>query len=144
VHPQPTAVDEPIRPSSFIARHDRAIRFAILVLIYLLVAHVLPRPANVNPAGWRITGIFLATIAGLMLQPLPGAAVVLIGLMMFVLVGRMPMQEALAGFSSPTVWLVVAAMMIARVLRATPASPDASHFYSSASSARARLACRTR
>lgn len=118
MNPQIAAVDAP--PSdSFVARHGRAVRIAILIALYLVVAHVLPRPESVAPAGWRITAIFLATIAGLMLQPLPGAVVVLIGLMMFVLVGRMPMQEALSGFASPSVWLVVAAMMISRVLRDT-------------------------
>jgi hypothetical protein len=34
-----------------------------------MVAHVFPRPESVTPANWRITGIFLATVAGLMLQP---------------------------------------------------------------------------
>ena len=77
----------------------------------------MPRPQNVSPGGWRITATFLATIAGLMLPPLPGAPLVLIGLMMFVLVGGMPMAEALTGFSSPSVWLVLAAMITARVLR---------------------------
>jgi divalent anion:Na+ symporter, DASS family len=121
VPPQISAVDEP-RPAASAARHSsqgRALRLAILVAIYLLVAHVFPRPESVSPAGWRITGIFLATIAGLMLQPLPGAVIVVIGLMMFVLVGRIPMPEALSGFSAPSVWLVVAAMMMSRVLRDT-------------------------
>ena len=93
---------------SFFERHRRRIGGLIaLAAIYLVVAHLLPRPQNVSPAGWRITAIFLATIAGLMLQPLPGAALVLIGLMMFVLVGGLPMAEALSGFSSPSVWLVL-------------------------------------
>jgi divalent anion:Na+ symporter, DASS family len=91
----------------------------LLVAIYLLVAHVMPRPANVEPAGWRNTGIFLATIAGLMLQPLPGAVIVLVGLMMFVLIGGLTMAQVLAGFSAPTVWLVLAAMLMSRVLRET-------------------------
>jgi DASS family divalent anion:Na+ symporter len=54
-----------------------------------------------------------------MLQPLPGAALVLIGLMAFVLVGGMSMADALTGFGSPSVWLVLAAMITARVLRDT-------------------------
>jgi DASS family divalent anion:Na+ symporter len=83
----------------------------------VIVAYVVPRPANVQPAGWRITAIFLATIAGLMIQPLPGAPLVLIGLMMFVLLGGMTMGEALSGFATPTVWLVLTAMVTARVLR---------------------------
>jgi DASS family divalent anion:Na+ symporter len=106
-------------PPSFFSLHRRTIGLLALVAIYLVVAHLLPRPERVTPQGWRITGIFLATIAGLMMQPLPGAVLVLIGLMMFVLIGRLPMGEALSGFSSPSVWLVLAAMLISRVLRDT-------------------------
>jgi DASS family divalent anion:Na+ symporter len=95
----------------------RILGLTALVALYLFIAHVLPRPSGVEPAGWRITAVFLATIAGLMIQPLPGAPLVLIGLMMFVLVGGMTMGEALAGFATPTVWLVLTAMVTARVLR---------------------------
>ena len=97
----------------------RAPRFAALVAIYLLVAHVLPAPAGVSAAGWRITGIFVATIAGLMLQPVPGAAVVVAGLVALVFIGGVPMTRALGGFAAPPVWLVLAAMMLARAMRDT-------------------------
>ncbi len=43
-----------------------------------------------------------------MIQPLPGAALVLAGFMMFVVIGGMPIAEALSGYSSPPVWLVLA------------------------------------
>lgn len=118
----PALAAAPAAPSQqpFLARHrQRVVGLAALVAIYAVVAHVLPRPANVSPAGWRITAIFLATIAGLMLQPLPGAALVLLGLMMFALVGGLSMAEALSGFASPSVWLVLAAMITARALRST-------------------------
>ena len=105
---------------SFVQLHRRRLGGLIaLAAIYVAVAYLVPRPQAVSPAGWRITATFLATIAGLMLQPLPGAPLVLIGLMMFVLVGGMSMAEALSGFSSPSVWLVLAAMITARVLRDT-------------------------
>jgi DASS family divalent anion:Na+ symporter len=116
---QVSAVPNPVvaTPSAQAGGGRRLAGLAALVAIYLLVAHVLPRPESVTPANWRITGIFLATVAGLMLQPMPGAVVVLVGLMMFVLVGRMPMAEALNGYAAPSVWLVLGAMMISRVLR---------------------------
>lgn len=92
-------------------------RLLALVGIYVITAHVLPPPGGVTPEGWRVTAVFLSTVAGLMLQPLPGAVVVIIGLTMLVLVGGIPMNEALAGFSTPSVWLVLGAMLISRVLR---------------------------
>jgi DASS family divalent anion:Na+ symporter len=97
----------------------QAWRLVALAAVYVLIAHVLPPPEGVTPAGWRLTAVFLATIAGLMLQPLPGATVVLIGLTLFVLVGQLPLARALSGYASPSVWLVLSAMLMARVLRDT-------------------------
>ena len=51
----------------------KPVRLLALVAIYVIVAHVLPAPDGIDAQGWRITGIFFATIAGLMLQPLPGS-----------------------------------------------------------------------
>ncbi len=95
----------------------RHVRLIALVVIYFVVAHVLPPPDGVDPQGWRITGIFFATIAGLMLQPLPGSQVVLLGITALILVGRVPMERALSGYATPSVWLVLAAMMMSRALR---------------------------
>ena len=97
-------------------------RLLALAAVYVLVAHVLPRPVGIEPDGWRITALFLTTIAGLMLQPLPGAAVVPFGLVLFVLLGGLPMARALDGFASPSVWLVLGAMLMSRVLRDTGVS----------------------
>ena len=46
----------------------KPVRLLALVAIYVIVAHVLPAPDGIDAQGWRITGIFFATIAGLMLQ----------------------------------------------------------------------------
>ena len=98
---------------------SRPARLIALIALYLFVAVVCPRPAAVTPDGWRITALFLASIAGLMIQPLPGAALVLISLTLFVLVGHLPATRVLAGFSSPSVWLVLTAMLMSRALRDT-------------------------
>ncbi len=101
---------------------SRTARLLALLFLYVLIAHVLPAPEGITPAGWRITGIFLATIAGLMLEPIPGAAIVIVGVTMLVLVGGLPLREALSGYSSPSVWLVLAAMLMSKALRETGAS----------------------
>jgi DASS family divalent anion:Na+ symporter len=116
--PRPGTV-APAAPEHAVSTQGRVIRLLALAAIYLVIAHVLPPPAGVTPQGWRITGVFLATVAGLMLQPLPGAAMVVIGLTLFVIVGGLPMASALTGFSSPSVWLVLGAMLMSRVLRDT-------------------------
>jgi len=93
-----------------------------LLAIYALIAHVLPRPSSIEPAGWRVTAIFAATMVGMMLRPLPGAALVVIGLSAMVAIADVPMVRALAGFAAPPVWLVLLAMLLSRVLQDTGAA----------------------
>jgi len=94
-------------------------RLAATVGVYLVVAHVFPAPAGITPSAWRTTGVFLATIAGLMLQPLPGTVVVVLGLTALVWITDLPMSRVLSGFASPLVWLVLAAMLMSRALKDT-------------------------
>ncbi len=92
------------------------LQLGLLVVIYLAVQFLLPRPESVKPEGWRLLGIFLATVAGLMLHPLPGAAIVLIAVTAAALLKIMPMGQALGGYANPSVWLVLAAFFVSRAL----------------------------
>ncbi|MEW6321692.1 MAG: DASS family sodium-coupled anion symporter [Acidobacteriota bacterium] len=97
----------------------RASRLLAVVAVYAVLAHGLPAPEGVTPSGWRITGVFLATITGLMLQPLPGAAIVVVGLTAMAALGSLPLGRVLSGFATPSVWLVLLAMLVSRTLRDT-------------------------
>jgi DASS family divalent anion:Na+ symporter len=100
----------------------RGIRLLALFAIYAVIAHVLPRPSSLSPEGWRVTAIFAATMVGMMLRPLPGAALVIMGLSAMVAVAGVPIARALSGFAAPPVWLVLLAMLLARVLQDTGAA----------------------
>jgi divalent anion:Na+ symporter, DASS family len=88
----------------------------LLVAIYLIVVYAIPRPAAVKPEGWRLAGIFFATVAGLIAQPLSGGAIVLIGVTLSAVLGGLTIEQALAGYADKSVWLVMAAIMISRGL----------------------------
>jgi len=90
-------------------------RLAALVLLFLAIALVVPRPAQVTPQGWRTFAIFVSVIAGMAIEPVPGAALVVLGLTAMTANG-IPMREALGGFAEPSVWLVLAAMLMARAI----------------------------
>ena len=92
---------------------------AALVATYLLIVYVVPRPESVTPAGWRLFGVFAATIVGLILQPIPGGALVLAAVALSTLIGGLPINQALSGFADPTVWLVMCAFFISRALITT-------------------------
>ena len=100
------------------ARYSTARRLmgaGMMVLVYLSV-QLIPRPQVIQPEGWRLLGIFLATIVGMILGPLPGGALVLIAITLVSLWGGLSIQQALAGYADPTVWLVLAAFFISRGL----------------------------
>ncbi len=49
-----------------------------------------PVPEGVTPQSWRLLAIFAATIVGSIVRPIPGAAVVLLGVTATALLGRAP------------------------------------------------------
>lgn len=105
------------KPSSFTPPDNAQLaKLGALFLVYAFIVYVLPRPETVKPEGWRLLGIFCATIAGLILQPIAGAALVLIAVTLSALLGGLKIGEALAGYADSSVWLVVAAFMISRAL----------------------------
>lgn len=93
--------------------------FAILVAVYLFVVYALPWSAAVKPQGRQVTGFFLATIAGSIVEPLPAAALVLIAITLAALTGTLSMEQALGGYADRTVWLVMTAFFLARALMNT-------------------------
>jgi DASS family divalent anion:Na+ symporter len=100
------------------ADRERLWRFGVLVALYLGIVYLVPTPADVNAQGWRMFAIFVCVIVGMILEPIPDAAVVLLGITAFIAVG-VPIRDALGGFAEGTVWMVLAALLMARVLFAT-------------------------
>ena len=88
---------------------------AALAVLYLVLAYLVPAPATITPQGWRQTAIFITVIAGMVTEPLPASALVLMGLTGMAANG-IPMREVLGGFAQPSVWLVIIAMLIAKVM----------------------------
>src|SRR5688500_18969711 len=94
---------------------SRSRGLAALVVLYLLIAHAIPVPESITPQGWRQTAIFICVIAGMVTDPLPASALVLIGLTAMAANGT-PMPEVLGGFANASVWLVIVAMLIAKMM----------------------------
>ena len=94
---------------------SRARGLAALLLLFAVIAYLVPHPDSVSAQGWRQFAIFVTTIAGMILEPLPAAALVLMGLVAMVANGA-PLREAFAGFAESAVWLVLVAMLVARAM----------------------------
>ena len=93
--------------------HVRVRGLVALVALYLFIVSVVPRPEVITPQGWRTAAIFACVIVGMIIEPLPASALVILGLTAMSANGT-PMREVLGGFAEPSVWLVIVAMLIAR------------------------------
>ena len=74
---------------------------------------LVPAPEGVEPRAWRLLAVFVATMVGIVLRPLPMGAMAFVAVSFAVLSGTLTIAEATAGFGSTVVWLVVAAFFIA-------------------------------
>jgi divalent anion:Na+ symporter, DASS family len=94
---------------------SRSRGLAALVVLYLFIAHVIPVPESITPQGWRQTAIFICVIAGMVTEPIHASALVLVGLTAMAANGS-TMREILGGYAEPSVWLVLVAMLIAKMM----------------------------
>lgn len=92
---------------------SRLVRWAIVLLVAGGIL-LFPVPEGVTPQSWRLLAIFAATITGSIVQPIPGAAIVLLGVTALALFNVLRINDALAGYADPVVWLVLAAFFISR------------------------------
>jgi L-tartrate/succinate antiporter len=108
----------------------RAWKVLAPVAVAVILA-LLPAPTGLPNHAWYFFSIFVGVIVGLVLEPLPGAAVALTGLTLVAVLGRFvlfsPQQLAqpgfrapsaalawaLSGYSNPTVWLIFGAFILA-------------------------------
>jgi len=97
-------------------RPNRTLLRWAIVLGAGIVIVLIPTPAGITPQSWRLLAIFVATITGSILRPVPGGAIVLLGVAALAITGTMPIGPALAGYADPIVWLVLAAFFISRAM----------------------------
>ncbi|HJP94885.1 MAG TPA: DASS family sodium-coupled anion symporter [Pyrinomonadaceae bacterium] len=92
---------------------SRLLRWGIVLLVAAGIL-LIPIPSGITPQSWRLLAIFAATIMGSIVRPIPGAAVVLLGVTALPLFRVLTINDALAGYADPVVWLVLAAFFISR------------------------------
>ncbi|PYS47959.1 MAG: anion permease [Acidobacteria bacterium] len=98
---------------------EKSVVRGIVTVLVAVIIWFLPIPAGVEEKAWHLLAIFLATIIGLILQPLPLGAVVLIGTTATALTNTLSITEAMTGYMNSTVWLIVAAFLFARAFSKT-------------------------
>jgi DASS family divalent anion:Na+ symporter len=75
-----------------------------------------PLPEGINARSWRLLAIFIGTIVGSIVRPVPAGAMVFLGVAAVALTGTLTPAQALGGYADPIVWLVLCAFMISRAI----------------------------
>ncbi|MGC9148930.1 MAG: anion permease [Sulfolobales archaeon] len=96
-------------------------RYILKVIIPIslgLVIALIPVPKGLDPRAWLYFALFVAVIAGVALEPIPAAAVGLIGVVIAMISGLVytsptdAIKWGLSGFADTTVWLIFAAFLL--------------------------------
>lgn len=94
---------------------NKLVKWLIVLAVGVGIA-MIPPPDGVPRGAWTLLAIFIATIVGSIVQPLTGAAMVLLGVVALALLRAVPVEKALSGYADKFVWLVLAAFFISRAM----------------------------
>ncbi|KAJ4871726.1 hypothetical protein Rs2_46623 [Raphanus sativus] len=92
----------------------KLIPLAISISIGLIVRFLIPRPEQVTSQGWQLLSVFLFTISGLVLGPLPVGAWAFIGLTASIVTRTLSFSAAFAAFTNELIWLIAISFFFAR------------------------------
>ncbi|KAF4753917.1 hypothetical protein FOZ63_004623, partial [Perkinsus olseni] len=85
----------------------------VLAIVILALALWWLAPSGLASNVWQLFVLFMCTIIGAILEPLPLSAVCLISIGVVSATGVLTTSEMLSGFSSPSVWLIMFASFFA-------------------------------
>ncbi|CAA0831186.1 Dicarboxylate transporter 2.1- chloroplastic [Striga hermonthica] len=80
----------------------------------LLLRFAVPRPSAVEPKAWSLLAIFIATVAGLILSPLPVGAWAFVCLTLTVVTRTLTFAAAFSAFTNEVIWLIVASFFLSK------------------------------
>lgn len=95
-------------------RKEVHLRALCITLAIGAVIWFIPSPVDLQEKAWHLFAIFVATIVGFIIKPLPMGGVAILSITAVVLTGTLKLEEALSGFQNTTIWLIVIAFFISR------------------------------
>ena len=93
---------------------NKNLRNGLIAIAIGIILWFIPAPAGLKPQAWHLLSIFVATIIGFILQPLPIGAIAFISLGLAGLLNVLPPAEILTGFGTTIMWLIVSAFLFAK------------------------------
>lgn len=116
---------------SFLDEIMKKIQFLLIPVCIAVVISLMPVPKGLSVQAWYYFSIFVAAITGLIIEPLPGAVIGLLTIVIIAVLApwvlftteqihmqgfhasSMAFKWAVSGFSNSTVWLIFSAFMFA-------------------------------
>lgn len=92
---------------------SKKLLYALITVGVLVGIWFAPVPTGLKPQAWHLFAIFLATVVGFILSPVPNGVVALTSVVVAVFTNTLSLKDALTAFSGTTVWLVVSAFIFA-------------------------------
>ncbi|KAI8554834.1 hypothetical protein RHMOL_Rhmol05G0127500 [Rhododendron molle] len=80
----------------------------------LALRFLIPKPPELSPQAWQLLAIFLSTVSGLVLSPLPVGAWAFLGLTASILTRTLTFTAAFSAFTNEVIWLIVISFFFAR------------------------------
>ncbi len=87
---------------------------AFWVASLLCVLWFLPVPSGLDLKTWHLFSLFVTTIVAIVLNLLPMGALCILALSLCCITNTLTIKQALSGFSSNIIWLIVLAFLLAR------------------------------
>ncbi|CAM8952560.1 unnamed protein product [Rhodiola kirilowii] len=106
----PNRTEEVAKP----AQGAKIVPFVLSVGIGLLLRFAVPKPVELTVKAWQLLAIFLSTIAGLVLSPLPVGAWAFLALTVTVVTKTLTFSAAFSAFTHEVIWLIVISFFFAR------------------------------
>ncbi|XP_074578555.1 dicarboxylate transporter 2.1, chloroplastic-like [Curcuma longa] len=112
----PSAPPPPPPPPPSLTPHigARPVPLAISIAVGLAICFIIPRPDEITPQAWQLLSIFISTITGLVLSPLPIGAWAFLCLTTSVITKTLTFAEAFDAFENEVIWLIVISFFFAR------------------------------
>ncbi|KDD72966.1 sodium:sulfate symporter, partial [Helicosporidium sp. ATCC 50920] len=82
--------------------------------IGLAIRYVLPIPAGMDKSAWTLLAIFVSTIAGLILEPLPVGAWSFVAATLTLVTRTLNFTDLFAAFTNDVIWLIVVSFFFAK------------------------------
>lgn len=92
----------------------KQIRNLLITIVVGLIIWFIPTPTAIKPQAWHLFAVFVSTIVGFILEPLPIGAVAFLGVTVGALTGVITTGVAISGYGNSTIWLIICAFLLAR------------------------------